>query len=146
MGTRGSLSEGCFPKRRARLRHRSTHDEKPQPESGGTGGWGFRCRDGDATKPSRCAIPGTVCFRCYLGGEGTVLVTVAIESDLGPIELGVEADLKTDAETQDPLIHAIDEVRNQLLAFGSKLQDEMKDPDVLTRMMHLSFPDQVAEE
>ena len=79
-------------------------------------------------------------------GEGRVLVTVAIESDLGPIELGVEADLKTDAETQDPIFHALDEVRNQLLAFGSELQDEMKDPGVLTRMMHLSFPDQVAEE
>ena len=79
-------------------------------------------------------------------GEGTVLVTVAIESDLGPIELGIEADLKTDAETQDPLIHALDEVRNQLLAFGNELQDEMKDPDVLTRMMYLPFPDQAAEE
>ena len=79
-------------------------------------------------------------------GEDSVLVTVAIESDLGPIELEVEADLKTDAEPQDPLVHALDEVRNQLLAFGSELQDEMKDPDVLMRMMHLSLPDQVAEE
>jgi hypothetical protein len=79
-------------------------------------------------------------------GGGSVLVTVAIESDLGPIELGIEADLETDAAIQDPLVHALDEVRNQLLAFGSELQDEMKNPDVLERMMRLSLPDQVAEE
>ena len=78
-------------------------------------------------------------------GEGDVLASVVIESDLGQIELEVEASLKTDASTQDPLIHALDEVRNKLLAFAGDLQAEMKAADVLTRMVRLSLPDEATE-
>jgi hypothetical protein len=77
-------------------------------------------------------------------GEGTVLVSV-VASELGPIELEVEGDLTTDAEAQDPLIHALGEVRDKLHAFAAELQAEMKDPDVLTRMVHLSLPDEATE-
>jgi hypothetical protein len=50
--------------------------------------------------------------------EGGALVSVVIESDLGPIELEVHADLKTDAQTTDPIVGAIDEVRSKLREFG----------------------------
>jgi hypothetical protein len=46
-----------------------TLNEKPQPKSGGTGGWGFHRRDGGVTKPSRYAVPAIVCFRCCLSRE-----------------------------------------------------------------------------
>ena len=37
---------------------RGEQNEKPQPESRGTGGWGFHLRDDDATKQSYArAIP-----------------------------------------------------------------------------------------
>jgi hypothetical protein len=78
-------------------------------------------------------------------GEGMVLVSVVVASELGPIELEVEGDLTTDAEARDPLIHALGEVRDKLLAFAAELQAEMKDPDVLTRMVHLSLPDEATE-
>jgi hypothetical protein len=48
-------------------------NEKPQPESGGTGAGAFhlsgRRRDKAVTLR---AIPTTVCFRCYLGSEADV--------------------------------------------------------------------------
>jgi hypothetical protein len=78
-------------------------------------------------------------------GQGSVLVSVVVESELGPIELEVEGDLETDVETQDPLIHALGEVRDKLLAFADELQAKMKDPDVLTRMVNLSLPDDATE-
>jgi hypothetical protein len=78
-------------------------------------------------------------------GQGSVLVSVVVESELGPIELEVEGDLETDVETQDPLIHALGEVRDKLLAFADELQVKMKDPDVLTRMVNLSLPDDATE-
>jgi hypothetical protein len=68
-------------------------------------------------------------------GEGKVLASVVAASELGPIELEVEGDLTTDAEAQDPLIHALGEVRDKLLAFAAELRVEMKDPDILTRMV-----------
>jgi hypothetical protein len=78
--------------------------------------------------------------------EGGVLVLVAIESDLGPVEFEVYADLKTDARSEIPLVNALDEVRQKLLAFGRDLQDEMQNPEVLAGMMHLSLPpDETAE-
>jgi hypothetical protein len=78
-------------------------------------------------------------------GQGSVSVSVVVESELGPIELEVEGDLETDVETQDPLIHALGEVRDKLLAFADELQVKMKDPDVLTRMVNLSLPDDATE-
>jgi len=78
-------------------------------------------------------------------GQGSVLVSVVVESELGPIELEVEGDLETDVETQDPLIHALGEVRDKLLAFADELQVKMKDPDVLARMVNLSLPDDATE-
>ena len=78
-------------------------------------------------------------------GAGSVLVSVVLESDLGPIELEIEASLEADARTQDPIIHALDEVREKLLTFGADLQAEMKAPNILTRMVHLSLPDEAAE-
>jgi hypothetical protein len=79
-------------------------------------------------------------------GQGSVLVSVVIESDqIGSIELEVEGDLKTDSETQDPLIQALCEVRDKLLTFADELQVEMQTPDVLTRMVYLSLPDEATE-
>jgi hypothetical protein len=79
-------------------------------------------------------------------GQGSVLVSVVIESEqIGSIELEVEGDLKKDSQTQDPLIHALGEVRDKLLAFADELQVEMQTPDVLTRMVHLSLPDEATE-
>jgi hypothetical protein len=78
--------------------------------------------------------------------EGGVLVLVAIESDLGPVEFEVYADLKTDARSEIPLVNALDEVREKLLAFGRDLHDEMRNPEVLASMMHLSLPPEETEE
>jgi hypothetical protein len=79
-------------------------------------------------------------------GQGSVLVSVVIESEqIGSIELEVEGGLKTVSETQDPLIYALGEVRDKLLAFADELQVEMQAPDVLTRMVHLSLPDEATE-
>jgi hypothetical protein len=76
--------------------------------------------------------------------EGGVLVLVAIESELGPVEFAVYADLKADAP--DPLVAALDEVRDKLLAFGRDLQQEMQSPAVLAGMMRLSLPPDEAED
>jgi hypothetical protein len=78
--------------------------------------------------------------------EGGVLVLVAIESELGPVEFEVYADLKTDARSEDPLLNALDEVREKLLAFGRELQEAMQNPAVLAGMMHLSLPPEEATE
>jgi hypothetical protein len=42
-------------------------------------------------------------------------------------------------------IHALDEVKDKLLTFAGDLQADMKAPDVLTRMVHLSLPDEATE-
>jgi hypothetical protein len=78
-------------------------------------------------------------------GGGDVMVSVVIESDLGQIELEVEGDLDSDSEVQDPLIHALGEVRDKLLAFAGELQAAMQTPDVLTHMVHLSLPEEATE-
>jgi hypothetical protein len=79
-------------------------------------------------------------------GQGSVLVSVVIESEqIGSIELEVEGDLKADSQTQDPLIQAVGEVRDKLVAFADELQVELQTPDVLTRMVHLSLPDEATE-
>ncbi len=79
-------------------------------------------------------------------GQGSVLVNVVIESEqIGSIELEVEGELNTDPQTRDPLIQALGEVRDKLLAFASELQVELQTPDVLTRMVHLSLPDEATE-
>jgi hypothetical protein len=79
-------------------------------------------------------------------GQGSVLVSVVIESEqIGSIELEVEGDLQAGSQTQDPLIQAVGEVRDKLLAFADELQVELQTPDVLTRMVHLSLPDEATE-
>ena len=79
-------------------------------------------------------------------GQGSVLVSVVLESEqLGAMELEVEGDLKTDSQSQDPLIQALGEVRDKLLAFADELQAELQAPDVLTRMVHLSLPEEATE-
>jgi hypothetical protein len=79
-------------------------------------------------------------------GQGSVLVSVVIESEqIGSIELEVEGDLKADSQTQDPLIQAVGKVRDKLVAFADELQVELQTPDVLTRMVHLSLPDEATE-
>jgi hypothetical protein len=79
-------------------------------------------------------------------GQGSVLVSVVIESEqIGSIELEVEGDLKTDSKTQDPIVQALGEVRDKLLTFADELQVELQTPDVLTRMVHLSLPDEATE-
>jgi hypothetical protein len=79
-------------------------------------------------------------------GQGSVLVSVVIESEqIGSIELEVEGDLKTDSKAQDPIVQALGEVRGKLLTFADELQVELQTPDVLTRMAHLSLPDEATE-
>ena len=79
-------------------------------------------------------------------GQGSVLVSVVIESEqLGSMELEVEGGLKTLSQAQDPLVQALGEVRDKLLAFADELQAELQTPDVLTRMVHLSLPDEATE-
>jgi len=79
-------------------------------------------------------------------GQGSVLGSVGIESgQLGSRELEVEGGLKTLSQTQDPLVQALGEVRDKLLAFAGELQAELQTPDVLTRMVHLSLPVEATE-
>ena len=52
--------------------------------------------------------------------EGGVLASIVIESDLGLIELELHADLKTDAESRDPLADALEQVRQKLGAFWAR--------------------------
>jgi hypothetical protein len=59
--------------------------------------------------------------------------------------LEVEGDLTADSQTQDPLIQAVGEVRDKLLAFVDELQVELQTFDVLTRMVHLSLPNEATE-
>jgi hypothetical protein len=72
--------------------------------------------------------------------EGGALVSIVIESDLGPIELEIYADLKTDARNSDPIVNAIDEVREKLQIFGDELRNEMAKPGILNKMLRLSRP------
>ena len=41
--------------------------------------------------------------------EGGVLVSVVIESDLGPIEWEIHTDVKSDARNTDPIVNAIEQ-------------------------------------
>jgi hypothetical protein len=72
--------------------------------------------------------------------EGGVLVSVIIESDLGPIELEIHADLKTDARITDPIVNAVDEVREKLQKFAYELRNEAATPGLLDNMLRLSRP------
>jgi hypothetical protein len=72
--------------------------------------------------------------------EGGALVSIVIESDLGPIELEIYADLKTDARNSDPIVNAIDEVREKLQKFGDELRNETAKPGILNKMLRLSRP------
>src|SRR5712692_7386126 len=72
--------------------------------------------------------------------EGGALVSVVIESDLGPIELEIYADLKTDARDTDPIVNAVDEVREKLQKFGDELRNETATPGILCKMLRLSRP------
>jgi hypothetical protein len=76
-------------------------------------------------------------------GEGDVLASIVIESDLGQIELEVEGGLKTDAMTQDPLIHALDEIK--LLAFAVELHPRQNIRGLHFGLVHLSLPDEATE-
>jgi hypothetical protein len=72
--------------------------------------------------------------------EGGALVSVVIESDLGPIELEVHGDLKTDSSTRDPVAGAIEQVPQKLSDFGRDLQVEMQKSDAVMTMLRLSLP------
>ena len=72
--------------------------------------------------------------------EGGVAVSVFIESELGPVELEVLGELDTEPGTADPLVLALDQVRQKLADFGRDLQAEMQKPDVVMEMLRLALP------
>jgi hypothetical protein len=71
--------------------------------------------------------------------EGGVLVSVIIESDWTH-RVRNPCRSQTDARITDPIVNAVDEVREKLQKFGYELWNEAATPGVLDNMLRLSRP------